>query len=75
VEKPQKGKGIAAKDVLTVHYWQVNKRPAGWVGPGGQYNSLHFGQRARFFLRKTEQGWFDLLVPNGWDPLAKEKAP
>ncbi len=69
VERVRKGKAVNALQTILVHYWQAGRRPAGWAGPGGQYRVLRPGERVQLFLRRGEKGRWDLLNPNGWEPV------
>jgi hypothetical protein len=75
VEKVEKGQ--VGKTIL-VEGWRVLQRPAGWVGPGGNFylspkggqifvSSLKVGQSVRCFLQKrAADGTYSLLAPNGF---------
>jgi hypothetical protein len=67
VTSTEKGEAPAGK-VVYLHTWTAQRRPAGWVGPGGQVEVPAVGQVARFFARTDEHGVRTLLLPNGVEP-------
>ena len=71
VERVTKGSGIRPGKKVAVRYWRSKRRPAGWVGPGGQYRPLQENARVRLYLSGDRKTGYSLLVPNGWVPLPK----
>lgn len=68
MDRVLKGSGVKPGQTITVRFWRVDKRPAGWVGAGGQSRVLEKDQWARLFLRRAgaSTAAFSLLLPNGW---------
>jgi hypothetical protein len=69
VEKWEKQLISGNEKTVTVHFWQVGKRPAGWTGPQGQNSVLAVKAHVRVFARNSPSGQYELLEPNGWDPV------
>lgn len=67
VERVVKG-NLKVRQRVTFQYWVAKTRPNGWAGPSGQYNLPQVGERGTFFARRVGTSW-DLLQPNGWEPL------
>lgn len=73
--KVRKGK-LHSGQVISVSWWNIKTRPAGWVGPSGQYDAPQIGERRLMFLaRDGGSNRFKLLEPNGSEllPAAKVK--
>lgn len=66
VERVEKGEGIEAGWLVYPHFWQPDRRPQGWAGPQGQDEVLPLDVPVRLFLKRTDQGGWRLLEPNGW---------
>jgi hypothetical protein len=58
---------------VPVSFWYVKKRIRGWAGHQGQNNpkTIKVNAEGQFYLKKTEDGGFALLEPNGVDLLKK----
>ncbi len=70
VETAEKG---APPATLTARGWNILSRPPGWVGPAGVYGlgEISAGQRVRVYLKSGHShSEYDLLEPNGIEPLA-----
>ena len=55
----------AAGDTITIHCWRVKSRPTGWAGPSGHYGIPAAGSRFEMWLRRTDEGNWEPLQPNG----------
>lgn len=69
VESAEKGPFVS---ILMARGWTLLSRPPGWTGPSGIY-ALHKaapGQHVRLFLRIGADGAFEIVEPNGIEPLA-----
>lgn len=69
VEGVEKGTAIQPGWLVYPHFWQPNRRPAGWAGPQGQDEVLVTETPVRLYLKATENGSWRLLEPNGWTRL------
>ena len=67
VTKTEKGK--VTGDHVMATCWTPLKRPTGWVGPQGQNQIPSKGAKVRLYLRDAGEGAYELLEPNGWEPL------
>lgn len=54
---------------IEVHYWTVGKDKFGPPGSQGQNFLPKENMKAKFFMRKDQQGKFHLLEPNGWQRI------
>ena len=68
VQGVDQGAGLGPGDLLYVHYWRAEQRPAGWVGDFGQSDLPRAGQKVRLYLTRRFK-FYQLLNPNGWRPL------
>ena len=68
VESAEKG---AAASTLMVKGWTILSRPRGWAGPTGIHalSTAATGQHVRLFLRSSPDGAFEIVAPNGFEPL------
>lgn len=68
VESAEKGEPDA---FLLARGWVILARPQGWAGPAGVHAlpSLQRGQHLRLFLKATGTGDYEILQPNGIEPL------
>jgi hypothetical protein len=67
----EKGDGPKRGEVFYVRCWKRKDRPAGWVGPGGQTRVPAARDRVRLFIKRAEDGGYDLLIPNGVEFLGE----
>lgn len=68
-----KGEGFQPGKVLYARTWQTSKRPMGWAGPQGQNAIPPPGEKVRLFLRQSDDGGLDIVVPNGIAPVPAPK--
>ena len=69
IEVVSSEKGALQKgQVVHVHCWVIDQRPAAWVGDGGQRPHPREGATGLFFVRESQPGEYRLLHPNGWEP-------
>ncbi|MEI6806709.1 MAG: hypothetical protein WCK49_09430 [Myxococcaceae bacterium] len=60
----------AEAEKIRVKYWKPAKRPNGWTGSQGQNGWMSAGEEVRLFMTKDDEtDTYDLLMPNGWEPL------
>ena len=53
--------------LVYVHCWVPGKRPRHWVGDSGQRPRPREGDTGLFFARRTPNGNYQLIHPNGWE--------
>lgn len=66
-------KGDFRGKTVEARCWSAERRPEGWVGPGGQYHVPKLADKGRFFLRQDTRGVYHLLLPNGWEKVSLPK--
>jgi len=65
IEKGQSRKGA----IVEATTWQPDYRPRAWAGPQGQHVAPASGQKVRAYLRKDQEGKYELLMPNGLEVI------
>jgi len=79
VTETEKGGLADGKTQLIARGYTVTKRPPGNVGASGHYTTekrqrlsvLRSGSKVRMYLTKRPDGTYDILRPNGFEPLKK----
>ena len=79
VSETEKGALADGKTQLVARGHTVIKRPPGNVGGSGHFTTesrkrlsvLRSGSRVRMYLSKRPDGTYDILPPNGFEPLKK----
>ena len=73
----EKGSVANNKRQVIARGFRVTKTPSGWAGPSGHYRGpnqtrlsvLKTGSKVRLFLTVKENGTYEILLPNGFEPL------
>ena len=79
VTETEKGALADGKTQLIARGHTVTKRPPGNVGSSGHFTTekrrrlsvLRSGSKVRMYLTKRPDGTYDILAPNGFEPLKK----
>ena len=79
VTTTEKGTVTAPKNQIITRGYHVIKIPTGWAGPSGHYTTdkekrlsvLRNGSRVRMYLTKRPDTTYDIIRPNGFEPLRK----
>ena len=77
VNRVEKGSAIANDRQVVAHGYQVIGSILGWAGATGQYRGpnkqrlsvLRFGSPVRLYLKAKRDGTYDIVLPNGFEPL------
>lgn len=70
VETVEKG-DLSKEKTLEVYCKKTHQRPHGWAGPQGQNSIPKEDEKVRLYLRRSQEGRFELLEPNGWEPVGE----
>lgn len=79
VTATEKGRVTAPGNQVITRGYQVLKTPTNWAGPSGHYTTdkekrlsvLRNGSRVRMYLTKRPDNTYDIIRPNGFEPLRK----
>ena len=77
VSKVEKGSVADNKSQIAVHGFLVLRTPRGFAGPSGHYRGeneqrlsvLKLRSKVRLYLTVNEDGNYEILLPNGFEPL------